>query len=307
MKKLFIIVISIMFVFTTAGVSFADSNAEVNDVAASITTTTTDNSKNKNTNRQFVNPGITPLPMTNGFFTAPTPDSSFRSIKDILKVFVDGYEMRFTEGALEKLASGGDVDVNFQVVREHSQVARIYTKDNNPAIKWFHIGIEAPVIKDGKIVGTEKVAGLKVTGLVDIEADDAETNSLQVIGQAALEALKDGNNFMILTAEGAHRKVEASGWGVGFYTVGGQVSDGGQTSGIVGGGMGYAKNETGPEDRPWIQGYVGCKVIPEEQAVKAVEKSSATEDKAAEKKPAAKKAATSAAPAPVQTGNHKGS
>ena len=112
------------------------------------------------------------------------------------------------------------------------------------------------------MIGTSKVHGLTVTGLIDAESDDAETNSIQVIAEAALKALKDGNNYMILTAEGAHRKVLASGWGIGFYTTGGQVSDGGQTAGIIGGGTGYSTNETGPEDRPWIQGYVGVIAVP---------------------------------------------
>ena len=32
--------------------------------------------------RFLPNPGMAPMPMTNGFFTAPTPDSSFRSIRE---------------------------------------------------------------------------------------------------------------------------------------------------------------------------------------------------------------------------------
>jgi len=273
MRKFVIVLISFMFLFAGTGFAVAagydvgtkaaaDADA-ASDSKASISTT--DNSKNKVTNRQFVNPGVAPMPMTNGFFTAPTPDSSFRSIKDILRVFTDGYEMRFSEGALESMAKGGDLNLNFQVIRE--TVVRVYNKDNDPDVKWLHIGIEAPQFGevDGKrvVVGTAKFDGLTVTSMIDAEADDAKTNSLQVIGAAGLAALKDGNNFMVLTAEGAHRKVEASGWGIGFYTTGGQVSDGGTTAGIIGGGTGYSKNQTGTEDRPWIQGYAGCKKITE--------------------------------------------
>jgi hypothetical protein len=228
-----------------------------------------------------MNPGITPLPMTNGFFTAPTPDSSFRSIKDILRIFGDGTTLRMTEGALGELAKGGDIESHLQVIRGSDQVPRIYTKDFK-GDKWLTIGIEKPIIVDGKVMGTERLEGLTVTGFIDGEADDADTNSLQVMGKTGLKVLADGNNFMIITAEGAHRKVEASGWGIGTYAVYGGNWDNGKQSGGGGGGLGYASNETGPEDRPWIQGYVGCKEDPELQ----------------------KKSETKA---DVQSGNHKNS
>ena len=288
MKKLFLSLIVVSCLAITVN-AFADSSAVVDNVNAGAESAIIDNSVNTDKsrvyNRQFVNPGVTPLPQTNGFFTAPTPDSSFRSIRDILRAFGDGksLRLRMSEGALERLAKGGDVVSHLQIFRGDEQVPRIYTKDFD-GDKFLTIGIEDPIIEDGKVLGTKKIDGLTTTGLIDGAADDADTKSLQVIGKAGLKALKDGNNFMIITAEGAHRKVEASGWGIGFYTVGGQVSDGGQTSGIVGGGTGYAQNETGPEDRPWIQGYVGVKDDPMLKSEK--------EDKAVDK-------------ADVQTGNHK--
>lgn len=256
MKKLFII-LSVVCSLAIVGNAVAGSDADANaDAGATIT----DNSSQKNTNydRKFVIPGNIPLPMTNGFFTAPTPDSSFRSIKDILRVFGDGNTLKISEGALEKSAKGGDVDLHLQIVRGDEAVPRVYTKDFK-GDKWLTIGIEKPIFEKGKLIGTERLEGLNVTGLIDGESDDAETNSLQVIGKVGLKALADGNNFLIITAEGAHRKVEASGWGIGTYTVYGGNWDNGKQSGGGGGGLGYASNETGPEDRPWIQGYVGCK------------------------------------------------
>ena len=167
-----------------------------------------------------------------------------------------------TEGALEQLAKGGDVDSHLQIVRGFDQVPRIYTR-NFEGDKWLTIAIEKPILGKNKkgetiVIGTERISDLEVTGYVDAEADDAETNSLQVIGELGLEALADGNNYLVITAEGAHRKVEAQGWGVGTYTVYGANWDNGKQSGGGGGGLGYAWNETGPEDRPWVQGYVGC-------------------------------------------------
>ena len=41
-------------------------------------------SNNVEAARFLPNPGMVPLPQTNGFFTAPTPDSSFRSIREIV-------------------------------------------------------------------------------------------------------------------------------------------------------------------------------------------------------------------------------
>ena len=98
---------------------------------------------------------------------------------------------------------------------------------------------------------------MKTTSMFDAEADDADTNSLQVIGKAGLKALKDDNNIMVITAEGFHRAVEASGWGIGFYGVRGDVSDTGKSSSAGGGGTGFAKNEVSSEDRPWVSGYAG--------------------------------------------------
>jgi len=218
---------------------------------------------NTSTNRQFVNPGITPLPQTNGFFTSPTPDSSFRSVKDFLNSFVgtDRYTFRLTEGALENLAKGGDVKPHLQALRSDVIYGADFKDDiDNP--RWLWVGIEAPVFKDGKQIGSQKIKDLLVTGMIDGEAKDGDTNSLQVLGQLGLDVLASGCNYLILTAEGAHRKVEASGWGVGLYLSGGNMASDGMTSGIIGGGTGYSQNETGPEDRPWIQGYFGVKADP---------------------------------------------
>ena len=249
MKNLFI-VLSIVCSLVMVGNSFAASADSDSEANSSITTTTTDNSTNKVYNRQFVNPGVTPLPMTNGFFTAPTPDSSFRSIIDIIKVFGEGTEVQFSKGALENLAKGGDLDKHIQVVRGADQVARVYSKETPENDLWLTITYEN---------AKNQVDCVDVTGYLDAESDDADTNSLQVIGEVGLDVVADGNDYMVLTAEGAHRKVEASGWGIGFYTTGGLVSDSGKSSGIMGGGTGYSTNETGPEDRPWIQGYFGVK------------------------------------------------
>jgi hypothetical protein len=265
MKKLLIMFVCLSLILV-GGNAFAQSaSADADADATSESGASIDSNDTYNTyNRQFAPIGVTPLPQTNGFFTAPTPDSSFRSVKDLLRYTLDDnkFMVRFTEGAMEKLAKGGDVETHLQIIRGDEQVPRVYGDDFKDATenpRWLWVAIEEPVIKDGKVLGTKRFAGLRVTGFIDGESDDADTNSFQVIGKAGLKALKDGNNFMVITAEGAHRKVEAQGWGIGFYTSIATVSGSGKDSVAGGGGTGYAYNETGPEDRPWIQAYVGCK------------------------------------------------
>jgi len=255
LKKMLFIMLSICLVAGITTNVMADSEANVSDVSANISTTSTDNSTNKVYNRQFVNSGMTPIPGTNGFFTAPTPDSSFRMAKELIYYLTgdpEAISVNLTEGALENLAKGGDVDANLQIVRADVATA----KAGDDGVKWLTISIIAPVVKDGKLVDVRK-ENLMVGAFADGEADDRETNSFMVIGKVGLKAVKAGFDHMQIVSEGAHRAVEASGWGVGTYTVGGAVSDSGKTSGLVGGGLGYAQNETSTEDRPWIQANVG--------------------------------------------------
>lgn len=268
MKKLFMFlaILGCLMMVTGNANAFLDPQANAT-AGAGASVVQEDNSVNNVNDYKLVNPGVTPLPQTNGFFTAPTPDSSFRSIQDIIRVLTlgDGV-IRFNEAALREMAAGGSVDVHVQILRGPTQVPRAYEKGNytdkftgeeTKLNKFLTITIEKPVVKDGKVVGMLKPEGIKPTGLIDGEATDGDTNSLQVLGAIGLKAIADGNNFMVITAEGAHRMVTASGWGVGFYGVTSGISDTGSHSNVGGGGTGYASNKTGTEDKPWVQGYVG--------------------------------------------------
>lgn len=261
MKKFIALFVALMFVFTFSTVAIASSSSDADAIVENVEAgALIDQSGQDNRvyNRNFVIPGNTPLPQTNGFFTAPTPDSSFRSITELFEN--DGSSISVTEGALESMAKGGNVDLHLQLIKGPDQTPRVFVKDEN-GDRWLTITYHKPVytVVNGKKVlkYVIKPEGLTRTGFIDGEADNGDTNSLQVIGKCGLKALKDGDTHMVITAEGAHRAVEASGWGIGFYTVGGDISDNGKTAGSLGGGTGYASNETGTEDRPWIQGYVG--------------------------------------------------
>jgi len=215
---------------------------------------TEDNSVNNSENpraRFLPNPGNVPMPGTNGFFTAPTPDSSFRSIREIIKMDdPNAVCLRVTEGTLEVWASGGDTKPNYQRVREAkvltrgNKADRVFADGTKEEVRWLNICIETP-------------AGFRTAALVDNEADDGDTNMLHVLGKAGDIAVEDGVSTLVITAEGAHRAVEASGWGIGLYMLGSDVSKGGSTAGIMGGGTGYASNETQTEDNPWFQGKAG--------------------------------------------------
>jgi len=232
------------------------ATAEVNDVSATNSQGQSIDSHDVNNNEQprarfLPNPGMVPLPQTNGFFVAPTPDSSFRSIREIVKMDdPNAVCLRVTEGTLEAWASGGDTKPNYQQVREAKVLprgnkdVRKFADGTEEEVRWLNICIETP-------------AGFRTAALVDNEADDGDTNMIHVLGKAGDIAVEDGVSTLVITAEGAHRAVEASGWGVGLYLLGSDVSKGGSTAGVMGGGTGYASNETQTEDNPWFQGKAG--------------------------------------------------
>lgn len=261
MKKMFISLFVCLFLLI-GGTALAQDINTTTEANAGVTIDNSDNSESRIYDKSYVGSGVVPFAQTNGFFTEPTDDVSFRSIKEFIRYAYGPRDniVGMSEGALEQLAKGGDTKIHFQIIRGNEQVPRVHEMGINPTNERFlWIGIEETVVINGKVIGTKKEENLRVTGFIDSIATNGHTNSFQVIAKAGLRALKDGNNFMIITKEGAHRKVEAKGWGIGTYGTSGNISKSGNSSSVVGGGTGYSDNETGTEDRPWIQGYVGCK------------------------------------------------
>ena len=204
--------------------------------------------------RYLPNAGVTPIPGTNGFFTAPTPDSSYRDMIEFLR-FAGPI---FSEGAFEEMKKGADLESNFQMFNTANRVKRadaIVNEGEETPIRYVKVVID----RNGNIA---KEGDIRFFAAVDAEADDEETNSVQVLANMGDACADAGGNILVLTKQNAHRRVFASGWGIGFYTVGSQVSSGGQTAGLVGGGTGFAKNRTGPEDMPWLHGYCGVRANP---------------------------------------------
>lgn len=192
--------------------------------------------------RKFVAPGVVPMAHTQGFYAAPTEDSSLRSIFELVAL-----DNKFSDGAVDNLARKGKVSSRLQVVNDDAAVKRVtYAKDEVPMIQVI-------ILKKGDALP----AGFKMTGFIDGEAKNATTNSFQVAGVMMKKVLADGNNCIIFTKEGGHRGVFARGFGIGFYTAAGKVSADGSESGTVGGGFGYSQNNSGAEEKPWLQGIAG--------------------------------------------------
>ena len=243
-NKLFVVMIMVgvfcawMNVSAWAG-AIAGADA---DAGASSVLIQDDHSRTKiDDTPEFYSPGPMPGVSLPAYISdhKDSADPSLRSAKDLIR-----FGNVFSKAALENLAAGGDVKVNFPIVKN-----RITKPDNVLADgqQWLMIVIEPPGPEDK----------FYMSAPVDARADDAETTSFQVIGKLGLKALANGDNVLLLTSEGFLRKMEAGGWSIGSYGGGAVTSDGGTTGGSGGMGLGIGESTVGPEHRPWVKGYSG--------------------------------------------------
>jgi hypothetical protein len=234
-KKLLIVLMSVTLIslFTVPAMAFLDDNSTDNSTNASAETeaaasvTQIDNSTNKaNASQTRAIPGNVPIPGGTGFFTTPTPDGSFETLKTALM-----FANMFSEQALVSLAAGGSV--------------RIFVKDLSPKISATFEDSNNKMIK----IVLDVPKGLTYKGPANGEAKNGSTNSIQVMAAIALKALRNGSNVVYFAAEGAHRGVETSGWGIGFAHTKASHDN------VSAGGTGYAAAKAGPQDKPWLQGF----------------------------------------------------
>ena len=134
------------------------------------------------------------------------------------------------------MAAGGYTRVTYAQVNPEKRVSERAEDDRR-----ILVVIEAERIKEIKETGTH-------VAFVNGAAKNGKTNSVQLMSAMALKALKGGANVIVLKAEGAHRKVEAFGWGIGASVT--RASE----DGLATGGTGISGGSAGPEDRPWLQG-----------------------------------------------------
>jgi len=242
MKRLLIISV-LCLALIVPGMAFADSNAEVNDVSASISTidNTVNEAADLDRGRGFANPGGVSYGPVLNYFGQPLPSEGFQPIEQLLM-----YVCFFTEGSLESMLKGvEDAEAEFKVANRTIELAKPAEEDGET--RWIKI-----VISRSKYEG----ANVGFRGFITARSDAKKTTMTEVMAKAALSALQNGCNVIHFTAQGAVRDVMSSGWGIGFNTTQAQVYGSDLTkSNVSSGGMGYSSARAGVRDLPWLQGF----------------------------------------------------
>jgi hypothetical protein len=232
MKKFLILTIALSLIAFTAPAMADVSAGADSESSANLSLDQSDHSTNTyEATEARPNSGPVPIPGQPGWFTTPTPDGDFITMKNILE-----FGKVFSEGALENMADGGWTRVTYAMVNPEARVSARAENDRRILI----------VIDPARI--KEIAAGGTHVAFVNGAAKNGKTNSVQLMAAMALKALKSGANVVVFKAEGAHRKVEAFGWGIGFSHV--KASENNMSTG----GTGISGGSAGPEDRPWLQG-----------------------------------------------------
>jgi hypothetical protein len=247
MKKLIVCVIAATFIFTFAGIGSAS------DVNTGVATgaligqgqgqgqgqSIDDHSVNTSEapDRAFPIPGGVNYGPVINYFGKPLPTAQFRPVETLLM-----YGGWFSEGTLEKIISRStDTICEMEVVNEARYVPRAKADPNGT--RWIRIIATTAVQEKHGLVG-----------YVTSEADDRKTSMLEVVANAALDALRSGADVLQVVAQGAARDAETSGWGIGFNTtIASNLGNGDGTMGLASGGTGYSSAWAGMRDKPWIQ------------------------------------------------------
>ena len=251
------------------------------------------NNKSEAMDRAFpLQGGVGYGPVIN-YFGKPLPTAGFRPVETLLM-----YGGWFSEGTLERIIKKSDILHEMEVVNEARYVPRAKADPNGT--RWI------------RVIATMNVQNAHgLVGYITCEADDRKTDMLEVLAQAALDALRAGADVLQITAQGAARDTETSGWGIGFNTtMASDLGNGNGTMGVATGGTGYSKAWAGMRDKPWIQANALVSPEPVWKDLDAAKPEKKAEKPAAEKP--AVKAAKPAAETPVkvvkapekQTGNH---
>jgi len=246
MKKLLVIVCALALIVTFAGNGMADINQ---NAAAGAASSIDDHSTNSNLSeaqdRAFPVPGGVNYGPVINYFGKPLPTAGFRPVETLLM-----YGGWFTEGALERIIKKSDTIHEMEIVNEARYVPRAKADPNDT--KWIRI-IATPKVQDKH--------GL--VGYITCEADDRKTDMLEVVAQAALDALRAGADTLQIIAQGAARDTVSSGWGIGFNTTQAFMTGSGDDgANISSGGTGYSRAWAGMRDKPWIQANALVAPIP---------------------------------------------
>ena len=236
------------------------------------------NSFNSEGLRGFAIPADNQYGPVMNFYGKQAPSVQYQDVRTILM-----YSCMFSEGALEKMASGA-FEANlaeFKLINADDIVAP--AKAAADGTRWIKIVVSQTAL--------DKVA---LKGHVSGESRDRSLTMVELMADVALKALKNGANVLHITAFGATHDVFSSGWGIGFNTTMAAIDDlnKGQNRSVVGGGgLGYSSSKAGSRDQGWIQAFAlvdAALVYPETP-----------------KKPVVAKVTTSDGINTEQTGNHR--
>ncbi|MCK5602450.1 hypothetical protein KAR91_11285, partial [Candidatus Pacearchaeota archaeon] len=245
-------IIALISFFSVPAMAFLDDNSvnqtnQVGDANADADATSStsqgqsidDHSIHEAMDRSFPVPGNVKYGPVINYYGKPLPTSQFRPVESLLM-----YATLFNESALISIVKKGQKVLHeLEVVNGPSNVAR--AKYDEGEVRWI------------RIIATTKVqADHKVIGYVTSEAENRKTSMVEVMAQAALDALEEGADVLQIVAQGASRDTMASGWGIGFSST--QATMGSGNSGTGGAntsvfGLGYSSTQAMMRDKPWIQ------------------------------------------------------
>ena len=241
MKKLFTIICAVALI---SGFSVLPAMAGSSSTSQSAGSALIDQSGQSNVSeameRGFPIPGRVGYGPVINYYGKPLPTSQFRPVESLLM-----YANIFSEGALEQIvAKGTDFIHELEIVQGPDQQVRASYGEGE--VRWI------------KVIATTKMqADHGLIGYATSEADDRKTSMLEVMAQAALDAIRAGADVLQITAQGASRDTETSGWGIGFNTTQATMMGSGADYGNVSsGGTGYSTAWAGMRDKPWIQANV---------------------------------------------------
>jgi len=193
-------------------------------------------------NRPFAVPGNAQYGPVINYFTKPLPSEGFQPVEQVIM-----YSCWFTEGALEEMAAIGMFGKTEADVRIVNPKAMAKPAPEDGKTRWIKIVVQTAPMKD-----------VIFKGFVTARATSMDATMVNVMANAALDALRKGANVIHFTAQGAVRDVFSKGWGIGFGSTFAQIHDSGKDqdrSSVAYGGMGYSSAKAGTRDLPWLQGF----------------------------------------------------
>lgn len=227
MKKAIVLLLTVLMMAFTVP-AFADGYGDdtLTKSKANAASILISNSVSK---RGFAIPSEPNFPMMPGYYGAAIPGSQFQSLKALLM-----YKNFYTKEEIYEMAKG-------------PQRIKITTT------KVIDIDGETP---GGCTVLLQKPGNAQLVGFMTV-AVKGNAVSVQALAEAMKKAMKMGGDLIHVTAEGANRKLEASGWGIGLNMTHATMNGGGEgTSNVSSGGTGISGGSAGYEDKPWLQLFV---------------------------------------------------